>query len=161
MIFLTVGTQLPFDRLTHAFDAWMEHHPEVEAFAQIGRTRTPPVHVRSAAFLSREELDDAMARATLVVAHAGMGTILTGLQLRKPLLVMPRVARLGEQRNDHQLATAAALGRRPNVHVARDESELPRRLDELVPAPPFEGDALGPHASPGLLEAIRRAVQGA
>ncbi len=35
MIFLTVGTQLPFDRLVAAVDAWAARQPGQEVFGQI------------------------------------------------------------------------------------------------------------------------------
>ncbi|MEM9381454.1 MAG: glycosyltransferase [Planctomycetota bacterium] len=158
MIFLTVGTQLPFDRLVGAVDLWMGDHPEVEGLAQIGRSTLRPRNMQHRGVMPPAELDDVLASATLVVAHAGMGTILTSLQRSIPILVMPRLARFGEQRNDHQLATSRALGRRPNIYVAEDETRVPQMLDRLLPPPPFEGPPLGPDASPGLLDAVRRSI---
>lgn len=158
MIFVTVGTQLPFDRLVGAVDEWMAVHPNVEALAQIGRTDSAPLHMPSRDILSRDDLRDAMERTTLIVAHAGMGTILTSLQRGIPILVMPRLHRFGEQRNDHQLATSRALGRRPNIYVAEDETEVGPMLDRLVPPPAFEGTPLGSDAQPSLLAAIRRSI---
>ena len=63
-----------------------------------------------------------------------MGTILTALELGKPLLVMPRRAALGEHRNDHQLATVRRFAELGSVEVALDESELALKLDDLAPA---------------------------
>ena len=48
-----------------------------------------------------------------------------------PIIVMPRRADLGEQRNDHQLATAHRFGELALVHVATDERTLRQRLDGL------------------------------
>ena len=42
MIFATVGTQLPFDRLIVALDQWAASSPDVEVFAQIGRGEYRP-----------------------------------------------------------------------------------------------------------------------
>ena len=77
-----------------------------------------------------------MLRADAIVAHAGIGTILTALEIGRPLLVMPRRAALGEHRNDHQLTTARRFAELGKVKVAFDEVELRLRLDELdrVPA---------------------------
>jgi UDP-N-acetylglucosamine transferase subunit ALG13 len=60
-----------------------------------------------------------------------MGTILSALELGKPLLIMPRRVELGEHRNDHQLATAHRLADLGRVNVAFDETELAAKLDEL------------------------------
>jgi UDP-N-acetylglucosamine transferase subunit ALG13 len=70
-----------------------------------------------------------MKEAELVVAHAGMGSIITALRYQRPLLIMPRRAALGEHRNDHQVATAKWLIDRPGIEVAWDESELPACLN--------------------------------
>ena len=44
MIFVTVGTQLPFDRLVRAVDAWAAEHPQVDVFGQIGPASFRPKH---------------------------------------------------------------------------------------------------------------------
>jgi UDP-N-acetylglucosamine transferase subunit ALG13 len=131
VIFVSVGTQLAFDRLITAVDGWAASSPDRKVFAQIGPSRLQPRHIEHAQFLSPQECIEQMTAAEAVVAHAGIGTILTALELGKPLLVMPRRADLGEHRNDHQLATArrfAALGR---VSVAFDELDVASKLDDL------------------------------
>jgi UDP-N-acetylglucosamine transferase subunit ALG13 len=105
VIFLTVGTQLPFDRLVEAVDEWAATAGE-DVFAQIGPTALRPRHIEYVQFVSAAECANRMQAASYIVAHAGMGTILMALQLGKPLLVMPRRADLGEHRNDHQRANA-------------------------------------------------------
>jgi UDP-N-acetylglucosamine transferase subunit ALG13 len=128
VIFVTVGTQLPFDRLIGAMDDWAAAHPHIKVFAQVGPTTRPPRHMAHAAFLSPQEAETRLRSASLIVAHAGMGTVLTALQAGRPVVILPRRASLGEHRNEHQLATARWLATRPGVGVAMDESELPRWL---------------------------------
>jgi UDP-N-acetylglucosamine transferase subunit ALG13 len=93
------------------------------------------------------------------VAHAGMGSILTALEIGKPLVIMPRRAALGEHRNDHQLATAQRFAGRDGVAVAIDETELPLRLDELhdVSSQP----RISPYAPDELVAALRAFIAGA
>lgn len=129
MIFLTVGTQLPFDRLVSAVDTWAQQHPDVEVIGQIGPSSLSPSHMRSSQFLNPKEADGLFRKASLVVAHAGMGSILTALKYRKPILIVPRKAQLGEHRNEHQMATAKWLQTRPGVFVAWDTVELAKSLD--------------------------------
>jgi hypothetical protein len=61
----------------------------------------------------------------------GMGSILTALQYGKPILVMPRLGRLKETRNDHQVATAQRFREMGKVAVAMDEGEIVAQLDGL------------------------------
>jgi UDP-N-acetylglucosamine transferase subunit ALG13 len=60
-----------------------------------------------------------------------MGTIITALDLGRPLIVMPRRAALREATNDHQLATAAHWAKDGRIAVAFDETELPAILDRV------------------------------
>jgi UDP-N-acetylglucosamine transferase subunit ALG13 len=156
VIFVTVGTQLPFHRLIGAMDAWAGANPQAEVFAQVGPTTQPPRHMPFAAFLSPQEADERLRSATLIVAHAGMGTVLTALEAGRPLIIVPRRASLGEHRNEHQLATARWLVARPGIGVAMDESELPR----LLSCPPDRG-SLPPHASGPLVERLAAEIASA
>ena len=152
MIFVTVGTQLPFDRMISVVDAWAGRSGE-EVFAQIGPSQQDFPNLETADFLPPGELAKRIEESSCIVAHAGMGTILSALEVRKPLLVMPRRAELGEHRNDHQIATARKLSERGLVQVAWTDEEMLARLDGLaeiqgVASPRSE-------ASPELLAALR------
>ena len=159
MIFVSVGTQLAFDRLITAVDRWAGAAPGRDVFAQIGPSRLHPRHIEHAEFVSPQECGQRMMAADAVVAHAGIGTILSALELGKPLLVMPRRAELGEHRNDHQLATARRFAELGRVSVAFDESELAARLEELdhvTTARP----RIGASAPETLLAALRAFIIG-
>jgi UDP-N-acetylglucosamine transferase subunit ALG13 len=153
VIFVTVGAQMPFDRLIRAVDAWAARTGATDVFAQVGRGGVHPQHIGWTEFLTPTEFRDRVLGARVLVAHAGMGSILTALEHGKPLLVMPRRGDLRETRNDHQVATAErfrALGR---VAVAMDERALVDRLDhldDLAAAAP-----IAPHASPALIDCLR------
>jgi UDP-N-acetylglucosamine transferase subunit ALG13 len=158
VIFVTVGTQLAFDRLITAVDEWAGAASGREVFAQIGPSRLRPRHIEHAQFVSPEECSERMLAAKAIVAHAGMGTILTALELGKPLLVMPRRADLGEHRNDHQLATAHRFAELGRVKAAFHEAELPLKLDELdrVAAQP----RISPYAPDDFLASLRAFIVG-
>jgi len=136
MIFVTVGAQMAFDRLIRAVDAWAGVHPAVSVFGQIGPSAYHPAHMGYARFLEPREFEARFAAAQLVIAHAGMGTIITALELDKPLVVVPRRGDLAETRNDHQLATARRFGGLGFVQVAHDVAELTAHLDrgDYLPA---------------------------
>lgn len=130
MIFVTVGTQLPFDRLIGVIDAWAARNTDVDVFAQIGPGAAAPKAMQFVEFVPPSKADEMMRTAELIVAHAGMGSILTALKYQRPILILPRKAALGEHRNDHQMATAKWLGSRPGITVAWEASELPGLLDQ-------------------------------
>lgn len=156
-IFVTVGTELPFDRLVRTIDEWAgDTGAGSRVFAQIGQTDLTPANIRWSNFVEVSKFDSLFRSAELVVSHAGMGTILSALQYQQPLLVVPRRAALGEHRNDHQLATARRLSELGRVQVALDEADLVRRLDstEAVAAQ----TEIGPFADDSLLTALRSAI---
>lgn len=153
MIFVTVGAQMSFDRLLRAVDAWAARNGRDDVFAQIGPAAWRPTHVDCTEFLSPEEFRARVSAADAVVAHAGMGSIITALELGKPVLIMPRRGDLGETRNDHQLATASRFGALPGVRVASDERELESQLDQLTTA--SGGPPIRPYASDELIGALR------
>ncbi|WP_284620321.1 glycosyltransferase [Aquabacterium humicola] len=141
-VFATVGSQMPFDRLIRALDGWAARHPAVGVFAQIGDSPLQPQHIESCRVLAPEEFRGRVAAARVIVAHAGMGSVLTALEFGKPLVLLPRRGELRETRNDHQVATARWLASKPGIEVALDEAEfddaLARALERgagMSPAP--------------------------
>jgi UDP-N-acetylglucosamine transferase subunit ALG13 len=130
MIFVTVGEQLPFDRLIRTVDEWAGPSKK-EVFAQIGRSAYKPQHISYKNFLTPEEFKENLLAADIVVAHAGMGTIITALELGKPILIMPRQTKFGEVRNDHQLATAKRFSALNYISIALDEIEMQTKLNDI------------------------------
>jgi UDP-N-acetylglucosamine transferase subunit ALG13 len=137
MIFLTVGTQFPFDRLIRAVDRIVQEGVISETvFAQIGERSYRPRNFESVAYLEKGAFDDYVRRASKMIGHAGMGTITVALRDRKPLLVMPRLKRYHEVVNDHQLAIAKKYSELGHILAAYDIGDLPEavlRLGDFVP----------------------------
>jgi UDP-N-acetylglucosamine transferase subunit ALG13 len=130
-IFVTVGSDVPFDRMVKIIDQWAAQNPNYDVFAQIGRTTWKPETLEYCQFLTPIEFTQKVSEADLIVAHAGMGSILTALKHQKTILVMPRRGYLGETRNEHQVATAEKLQEKCKIAVAFDENELAQNLDNL------------------------------
>jgi len=156
MIFVTVGSDTPFDRLIKAVDRWAFEKGRRDVYAQIGKNAWTPQYVAYSEMLGPSDFSRHVKAASVIVAHAGMGTILSALQLAKPLLVMPRRGVLGETRNDHQFDTATELGGIEGIDVAIDEHELICKLakiDELKAVAPISN-----HADESLTESIREFI---
>jgi UDP-N-acetylglucosamine transferase subunit ALG13 len=156
LIFVTVGTQLPFDRMVAAVNAWARDNPAISIFAQTGVSALTDLTVEHSDFVPPAEAKRLIVESELIVAHAGMGSILTALRHGKPILIMPRKAALGEHRNDHQMATAKWLESRSGIFVAWDEHELRRKLDERSGL--ISGEHIAEYASPELLARVRQFI---
>ncbi len=157
MIFVSVGSMLPFDRLVEAMDTWAAANPAVEVFAQIGEGRFIPKTCRWERMIEPAEFDAKCLEAEVVVAHAGMGTILSTLQSRRPLVIMPRRADLREHTTDHQIATAERFGGRQGITVVEDATALWKVLEEKnYQAPESQ---LSSFASADLIDRVRTFIQ--
>ena len=159
MIFVTVGSQLPFDRLTGAVDAWAADHPEAELFGQVGDTDEPPENFSSVSTMSPEEYQQRFSSADLIVGHAGMGTIFAALEFGKPLLMLPRRASLMESRNDNQLGTARHFRCFAQFEAVEQESKISAMIDHMLANadcyPCTDNESV---ASDSLVDAIREFV---
>ncbi|KQS80562.1 glucuronosyltransferase [Rhizobium sp. Leaf384] len=129
MIIVSVGTQLPFDRLIRMVDDLAPSLHD-KAFAQTGRGVYVPKNIEWKADVPAKEFDALLSGASVLVAHAGIGTVLKADQYGKPIILVPRKASLGEHRNDHQLATVSKLKGRPGIYVAEEQDELLRLLSD-------------------------------
>ena len=78
MIFYTVGTQLPFDRLTKMIDKFAETS-DIEIFGQIGNTDYKPKNFEYCKQLEVADFERKFDSASIIISHAGMGTILQSL----------------------------------------------------------------------------------
>jgi len=157
MIFVTVGGQMPFDRLIGTVDEWALSRGRSDVFAQIGPSDFHARAVETTRFIDSIEFRRRFEAANLIVGHAGMGTIITALECGKPIIVMPRRGRLRETRNDHQVAMATHLSGQGRVMVAFDEEQLVERLDQFEAA--GEMERIEPHASPHLIGALRSFIE--
>lgn len=130
MIFVTVGSQMPFRRLVQAVDEWAKANPEVEVLAQIGNDSAfRPMAIKTFSAVTPNRFVELIKTCDLVVAHAGTGSVLTAIEHGKPMLLMPRRAALLETRNDHQVATLRWLKTKPGIYPAEDEAALKAGLD--------------------------------
>lgn len=156
MIFVSVGSQLPFDRLIRAMDAWAEQNPDVSVIAQTGEHSYCPLHMAWQESYNPGAFRAHAANATVIVSHAGIGNVLLALELGKPIVLLPRRADLNEHRNDHQLATARQLEGRPGIFVVHEEKELPAAIAQAPVA--AAQTTFTPWASEELLGALLKFI---
>jgi len=130
MIFVTVGTQMPFDRLIGYIDTWSNPY-KTKVFCQIGCGQ-PPVHHAWVKFLTDTEFYNHAQSAQLIVSHAGIGTLITASRYRKRIILVPRLSELKEHRNNHQLATARAFKNRNWIDVVDSERVLHSELNKYT-----------------------------
>ncbi len=127
MIFVTIGTQAPFDRFIHAVDE-IASKIEEPIIAQVYKSNYVVHNIKTVDFLSPDKFNKIFNEARLIVSHAGMGTIISALMNKKPIIIFPRIASFGEHRDDHQINTAMKMNELGYVHVAYDNMQLERLM---------------------------------
>ena len=139
MIFLTVGTQFPFDRLVRAVDDIIgEGLISETVVGQIGEASCRPGNFEAVATMEKADFDKHVEQASAMIGHAGMGTISIALNNDKPLLAMPRLRKYGEVVNDHQVEIARRFAREGYLLAVYDAADIPDgifRLRTFVPQP--------------------------
>lgn len=150
---------MPFDRLISGVAAWAAIQPEsTEVLAQVGDTELCPAELRAVRSLSPVEFRSAVSEAKVIVAHAGMGSVLTAMEFGKPLVVLPRKGSLRETRNDHQIATARWLAGKDGVFVAMNDDELATAIDRALSCA-SDVSQISANASSSLVAALRNFIQ--
>ena len=141
MILVTLGTnEQPFDRLVRAVAQLEVDEP---LLVQHGSSREPHGRGEWVDFMSFDELADAMRRASVVVSHAGVGSIMLARRCGKRPVVVPRRRALGEAVDDHQLHLARRLERLGVVSVVDETSELAAAIAAARSCLPAQGAGAG------------------
>ena len=132
MIFVAVGTQkFPFDRLLKGIDDLIEQGQlEADVFAQIGHTDYVPKNYQYQNFLSKDDFQSYISNCDLLITHSGVATIIAGMKLEKPVVVVPRFASYGEHVDDHQLQIAESFSDKNLVLMCKDVEELAETVQE-------------------------------
>lgn len=122
--FVSVGNaRQRFDRLFAEVERIASELPQ-PVIVQTGHTSFESEKVTTHPFLSMLEFEQQIAKADLVIVHAGVGSVLTALKAGKTPVIVPRQAAYGEHIDDHQLAWARAFGSSGRVVVVEDIQDL-------------------------------------
>jgi len=126
---VTVGSHYQgFERLVKKMDEIAEKINE-KVVMQIGNTKYKPVNAQYFDFIeSFEEIERLNREARVVVCHAGAGSILTALEQRTPVIVVPRLKKFNEHMDDHQVDIAEAMSENQRVKVVYDMEDLEKSL---------------------------------
>lgn len=104
MIFVILGTQkIPFTRLLKAVDELIvSENIKEEVVAQTGYTEYQAQNFESIPFLSDENFQRYIDKASVVITHSGSGSIYSALEKRKKVIAVARLYENGEMIDNHQ-----------------------------------------------------------
>jgi len=160
MVLVTVGNATQgFSRLLDAVDrlAGEGAFGEDTILVQSGHTRDfRPRHCRHQPFVPMDEFVALIHEATLVIAHAGAGTLFHAFGAGKIPVVMPRRRHYGEHVDDHQVELVRALAAERRVVPAYEADDL----SGAVVAARRGGVHPGGTSRPRLLALVTEAIEG-
>jgi beta-1,4-N-acetylglucosaminyltransferase len=105
---------------------------------QIGHTHYKPINSDYFVFVeSSEEIEKLNRDARIVVSHAGVGSILTALNQKTPIIIVPRLKEFNEHIDDHQLEIANKLSDDQRIRVIYKIDDLEDYLNLEIK---FEGE---------------------
>lgn len=131
MIFVAVGNcYWNFERLIKEMDR-IAGEIEEEVVIQIGYTDYKPENARYFKFTTNEEINELYENVRVIVAHAGVGTIVKALHHKKPIIVVPRRYKFGEHYDDHQVEIAHAMEKDERIKIMWDTKDLKGALNDV------------------------------
>ncbi len=131
-VFVTIGTHpQDFSRLIKQIDSIASKN-KIKFFVQTGYTKFKPENFSSKKFLSDSEYNKKFAKADVIISHGGAGTIIRALELKKSLIIVPRLKKFNEHTNDHQLDLAKALQKRGKALYVANISSLEKTLKKSL-----------------------------
>lgn len=104
MILVTLGTgDKQFKRLLEIIDKLIEKEIiSDEVVVQSGITRYNSNNMKIFDLINKDEFNNLIKDASLIISHGGVGSILEGLKNEKKVIAVARKERFGECANDHQ-----------------------------------------------------------
>jgi UDP-N-acetylglucosamine transferase subunit ALG13 len=133
-IVVTVGTDHhPFDRLISWINDWLSRHPEQAAdfFVQAGPASVQPACPGSQ-FLDVSQLDALLDSAEVIICHGGPGCIADAWAQGQLPIVVPRIPKLGEIVDVHQVDFCRKLAELGRIRLAQTPTEFASLLDEAT-----------------------------
>jgi UDP-N-acetylglucosamine transferase subunit ALG13 len=143
VIFVTVGTlRQPFSRLLNAVEELASggFFGDESVFIQTGHNpqfKSQRCECRN--FTSIDEFKELMQKASIVISHAGQGTISHSLRGGKMPVIMPRRHKYKEHIDDHQLELASAMAEQRLIIPAYEVQELRSAIQQARALPAFTG----------------------
>lgn len=131
-LFVPLGTQkFPFGRLIEALNDLVRkgvYAPE-DIIMQSSMYPVEPLF-KHVGLIPSDEFDNYMREAEVVITHSGVNSIISCMNLGKPLLVAPRREEYGEHVDDHQVEIARLMQDKYDVLVLFDFENLEVRIEQ-------------------------------
>lgn len=131
-LFVPLGTQkFPFGRIIKALNELVEEgrYNKNEIVMQSALYPIKPVFTHFF-LISNEDFNRYMLEAEVIVTHSGVNSIISCMELRKPLVICPRIHEYGEHVDNHQMEIAQLMHDKYDVITCINMEELPKLIEK-------------------------------
>ena len=140
MIFVTLGTQdKSFKRLLKGIDiAINDGFIKEKVIVQAGLTEYKSKNMEILKLIPMEKFNEYIAKCSILITHAGVGSIMTGITNHKKVVAVPRKEKYGEHTNDHQMEIASEFAKLGYIIMVDDPSDIGKKIKEIKNFEPKE-----------------------
>ncbi len=132
MILVTLGTQdKEFTRLLDAIQKEIDKgNIKEKVIVQAGYTKYESKDMEIFDFIDREKFEKLISECDILITHAGVGSILTGLNNGKKVIAAARLSKYKEHINDHQIQIVEKFDRLGYIIPLKDFGKLDKVLEK-------------------------------
>lgn len=130
MVFVSLGTQdKSFVRLLIKIDDLIEKGIiQDEVIVQAGCTKYESKYMQIFDFIPMERFNEYIERCDYMITHAGVGTIINGINHNKKVVAVARRVKYGEHENDHQVEITTKFSNTGHIIGCLEVEELEEKL---------------------------------
>lgn len=128
IVFISCGThEHPFNRMIETANRISSDYCVIFQHGHTGVTNVSD-RVHCIQWIAKDDMDYLMMTSAVNIIHAGTGSIISCIKIGRRPIVVPRVARLGEHVDDHQLEIANGFEKKGLITVSRPGETIDARL---------------------------------
>lgn len=133
MILITLGTQdKQFTRLLDMVQEQINKgNIQDKIIVQAGYTKYESKDMEIFDLIDRDKFADLISKCDLLITHGGVGSIITGLQHDKKVIVAPRLAKYNEHMNNHQLQIVNNFSKKGYILPLYENDDLNKVLKQV------------------------------
>lgn len=133
MILVLLGTQNnSFVRLLNEIENCIENKIITEeVIVQAGHTNFVSNNMKILDFISSSELQKLLLKASFIITHGGVGSIIGAVKLDKKVIAVPRLSKYNEHVNDHQLQIIEKFSNNGYIIGIKDVLNLPEAINKI------------------------------
>lgn len=140
MILVLLGTQNnSFHRLLEEIQKNIDNgNIKEDVIVQKGYTKFESKDMTLYNQLPIGEIKKLVSKANLIIAHGGVGSIITSIEQRKKVIAVPRLKKYNEHVNDHQIDIIKSFDEMGYIIGIKDVSQLSEALERVKKFEPKE-----------------------